>query len=109
VDPWTGEDLAPELELALASRPYLAVDRADPWTPSVVYPTTPYPDKPLDGTDPWARSDPDAKVIAQANPSHKRPPPTAHVLDPDENPWGGANLGLAPQPPAVEGLRPSSN
>jgi hypothetical protein len=54
VEPWDGEDLAAEVELAALERPRLDVDRVDPWTPSVTYPANPGFGPELEDEDPWA-------------------------------------------------------
>jgi hypothetical protein len=54
-DPWTGEDLAPQLEVIAAARPRMEIDRRDPWDPSMLYPPVPglFDGAVLD-PDPWA-------------------------------------------------------
>jgi len=49
IEPWTGEDIAQKVELALRDR--AGIDRRDPWDPSVVYPESTPPD--LDHDEPW--------------------------------------------------------
>ena len=41
LDPWTGEDLTEQVALAVATRPRLEFDRADPWDPSISHPAGP--------------------------------------------------------------------
>jgi hypothetical protein len=54
IDPWTGEDISPKLELAAAMHRRLEFDRSDPWDPSKVYPGNSRKEPMLD-PEPWAR------------------------------------------------------
>jgi hypothetical protein len=83
-DPWTGEDLAPQIALAVANRPHLAFDRSDPWDPTSVYPDALPPDeRDLDRDDPWARG----PSTAAAGGRLASAPLVGRRLDQGE-PWG---------------------
>jgi hypothetical protein len=71
VEPWTGEDLAPQLLVEANARPRLAVDRGDPWDPSVTFPFHPGPGLLNPGLDmdmPWA-TNASAQEVAMATPT----------------------------------------
>lgn len=85
VEPWTGEDLAPQLQALAIGRPRLEIERSDPWNPSTVYPyDRQFEDRPLDGADPWARRAAAPSVIAKAlldrRAPDETPPPTTSSL-----------------------------
>jgi hypothetical protein len=61
INPWTGEDLTPQLELAAAARKRLEFDRTDPWDPSKLYPGN-VREEPVLDPEPWARGPAKAKA-----------------------------------------------
>jgi hypothetical protein len=64
-DPYTGEDLAPKLELAAASQPLMEIDRHDPYDSAVEYRRGPGMRWQFDDGDPWAAADSDNARVAK--------------------------------------------
>jgi hypothetical protein len=82
VEPWTGEDLAPQAELAAAELRRLTVDRVDPWDPTRSYPEVPGLTPDLEDTDPWARGAERGPLVARKGPHKKAVKAVADSADP---------------------------
>ncbi|HVH41989.1 MAG TPA: hypothetical protein VM925_06585 [Labilithrix sp.] len=72
IEPWTGEDLAPQIQLAAAARARLPFDRHDPWIPGRTHPVTAPHDLIFDNGDPWA-SEATSTGVANAAPPEPSP------------------------------------
>jgi hypothetical protein len=86
VEPWTGEDLGPQVEVLAMQRPHLEVDRADPWNPGTYYPAGPSQNPGLEDNDPWAHGaeTPRARIAARSKNEERRGQKIER-----EDPWAG--------------------
>ena len=103
VDPWTGEDLAPQLELAAMARIRPELDRTDAWDPSIRYESAPgHEDPRLDVSDPWK-----ATASLDGDPAPVRAKLAHHQLA-DEDPWAVTPAGRSAKSATSATIRPSA-